>query len=162
MRGGADFAEFFDANYGRVLRSVRLVATDWQQAEDRTQEAFARAYRHWSRVAEMERPVTWVYVVALNAERRRWRREPVENPLDLAAPAEPSPFDLAGSVATAVTVRHALDRLTDRQRTIVVLRYFSDLKNGDIAQVMGCAEGTVKATLHRALLSLRIRMESDA
>src|SRR6188472_3420617 len=93
-----DFAEFFDSNYGRVLRSVRLVVVDWQLAEDRTQEAFARAFRSWARVAEMERPVTWVYVVALNAERRRWAREPIESSID--PPEQVSP-DVAGSVATS-------------------------------------------------------------
>jgi RNA polymerase sigma-70 factor (sigma-E family) len=151
-----DFAEFFDSNYGRVLRSVRLVVVDWQLAEDRTQEAFARAFRSWSRVAAMERPVTWVYVVALNAERRRWAREPIESSLD---PPEHASPDVAGSVTTAVTVRQALERLTDRQRTMVVLRYFSDLTTRDIAHVMACAEGTVKATLHRALQGLRVDME---
>ena len=106
----------------------------------------------------MERPVTWVYVVALNAERRQWRRGPPEAVLvesDLSLP------DLARSVTTTIVVREALDRLTDRQRTMVVLRYFSDLKLSEVAEVMGCAEGTVKATLHRALRILRLEMEDD-
>jgi hypothetical protein len=70
VRSGVEgFETFFEDNYGAVLRSVAFALGDRDRAEDLTQEAFARAYQRWGRVAAMERPVTWVYVVALNAER---------------------------------------------------------------------------------------------
>ena len=59
------FETFFDDHYGQVLRSLAFAIGDRDRAEDLTQEAFARAYQRWGRVSEMERPVTWVYVVAL-------------------------------------------------------------------------------------------------
>ena len=152
------FAEFFDENYAKVLGALRLVVADRERAEDRAQEAFLRAYRDWSRIGSMDRPVTWVYVVALNDERRRWKRRRIDS-----ADREPDlPLpDIAGSVVTAIAIRDALKSLTERQRTVVVLRFFSELRVAEIARVMGCAEGTVKATLHQSLARLRIEMEID-
>jgi RNA polymerase sigma-70 factor (sigma-E family) len=151
------FAEFFDENYAKVLGALRLVISDRGQAEDRAQEGFLRAYRQWSRIRSMDRPVTWVYVVALNAERRRWKRriDTNEQGPEIAVP------DIAGSVVTIVTIRDALDCLTERQRTMVVLRFFSELQIAEIARVMGCADGTVKATLHQSLARLRLEVEGE-
>jgi RNA polymerase sigma factor (sigma-70 family) len=153
-----DFAEFFDENYAKVLGALRLVISDRGQAEDRAQEGFLRAYRQWSRIRAMDRPVTWVYVVALNAERRRWKRGRVDTNEHASVVAVP---DIAGSVVTAVAIRDALDCLTERQRTMVVLRFFSELRIAEIARVMGCADGTVKATLHQSLARLRLEVEGE-
>ena len=148
------FETFFDDHYGEVLRSLAFAIGDRDRAEDLTQEAFARAYQRWGRVSEMERPVTWVYVVALNAERKRWKRERT----DVEAPVTGEP-DHAGRVVTGVVVRDAVQRLAGRQRAAIALRYLSDLTVADIARVMACSEGTVKATLHQALRNLRIDLQ---
>lgn len=153
-----DFETFFVQCYGSVVRSVALAVGDRGRAEDLVQEAFARAFRRWRVVSTMERPVTWVYVVALNAERNRWRREERK---PRHGPGEEFTDDVAGSVTTAVVVRDALGRLAPRQRCAVTLRYLADLRIGEIAEVMGCAEGTVKATLHQALRNLRVDLEGD-
>jgi RNA polymerase sigma-70 factor (ECF subfamily) len=153
-----DFEAFFEDHYPAVLRAVTLAINDAGRAEDVTQEAFARAYRRWRTVSAMERPVGWVYVVALNAERSRWRRE-------RSAPEDGAPAsvvaDPAGPVVTTVVMRDALTKLSPRQRTAVVLRFLADLSVADIARVMGCAEGTVKATLHQALRNLRVDLEGS-
>lgn len=150
------FDEFFVANYGSVLRAVRLLVADREGAEDLTQEAFARACRRWRAVSRMDRPVAWVYVVALNERRRQWRRE-----RSIVSPADAPSSDEEGAVLTAIRVRELLETLPPRQRAAVVLRYLSDLPVRDVATVMHCAEGTVKATLHRALVSLRLTIEDD-
>jgi RNA polymerase sigma-70 factor (sigma-E family) len=154
------FEEFFRERYGEVLRSMRLMAGDHARAEELTQEAFARAYRHWRRVCALDRPVAWVYVVATNEARRGWRREQREasttSRVDTAAAD-----DATGPIATALDVRAALAQLTDRQRAAVVLRYVADLPIAEIAEVMGCAPGTVKATLHQALAHMRVELETD-
>ena len=150
-----EFEVFFEDNFGGVLRSVTLAIGDRDRAEDLTQEAFARAYQRWRTVSAMEHPVTWVYVVALNAERKRWRRERspgVETPPAVAA-------DPAGAVVTGLIVRDAVQRLAARQRAAIALRYLADLTIADVARVMGCREGTVKATLHQALRTLRVDLQ---
>ena len=153
-----DFEAFFEDHYTTVLRAVALAINDAGRAEDVTQEAFARAYRRWRTVSAMEQPVGWVYVVALNAERSRWRRE--RNAPDQGE-AEAMLADPAGPVVTTIVMRDALTKLSPRQRTAVVLRYLADLSVADIARVMGCAEGTVKATLHQALRNLRVDLEGS-
>lgn len=148
-----DFSEFYEERYGQVVRTVALAIGDRAHAEDATQEAFMRAYRKWRRVRAMERPDSWLVVVAMNAARRRWRRTPA---LADESVTDVSVDDHSGSVVTAITVRAALDRLTDRQREVVVLRYLADLSTRDIASALGCAEGTVRATLHQSLTKLRV------
>jgi RNA polymerase sigma-70 factor (sigma-E family) len=152
------FEAFFEQHYGSMLRAISLAIGDAARAEDLTQEAFARAYRHWSKVATLERPVAWVYVVALNAERKRWKRDrnaPMPEREPVTVP------DVSGAVVRTIVVRDALDRLAPRQRAAVVLRYLGDLTVADIAEAMACAEGTVKATLHQALRNLRVDLEES-
>jgi RNA polymerase sigma-70 factor, ECF subfamily len=152
------FEEFFRERYVEVVRSMRLMVGDHARGEELAQEAFARACRHWRRVQKLDRPVAWVYVVATNEARREWRRDQRAT----AVPTDPPiAADATGPVATALDVRAAIAQLTDRQRAAVVLRYVSDLPIAEIAEVMGCAQGTVKATLHQALARMRVELESD-
>jgi RNA polymerase sigma-70 factor (ECF subfamily) len=152
-----DFDAFYEDEYGDVLRSVTLALGDAARAEEVTQEAFVRALRRWSRVSEMDNPGGWVVVVAINAERRRWRRE-----LSIALESEASVVgDHASHVATVVDLREALARLSGRQRAAIVLRYLVDLPIGDIAKALACAEGTVKATLAQALAILRVEFDGS-
>jgi RNA polymerase sigma-70 factor (ECF subfamily) len=159
METGVTFEEFFRERYGEVVRSMRLVIGDSSRAEELTQEAFARAYRHWRRVRTLDRPVAWVYVVATNEARRGWRRE--QRAQSDVSTVPTSVDDATGALATALDVRAALVVLTDRQRAAVVLRYLADLPIAEIAEVMGCAPGTVKATLHQALALLRVELEDN-
>jgi RNA polymerase sigma-70 factor (sigma-E family) len=152
------FEEFFREHYGEVVRSMRLVAGDHARAEELAQEAFTRACRHWPRVSRLDRPVAWVYVVACNEARRAWRKERRTAP-DTAAP-ERATDDATGTIATVLDVRAALAQLTERQRATVVLRYVADLPLADIADALGCATGTVKATLHQSLAHLRVELEA--
>lgn len=156
MHAHHEFEAFFGDHYGAVLRSVAFTLGDHDRAEEVTQEAFARACRRWRSVSAMDRPVAWVYVVALNAERTRWRREQ-------RAPEGPvlEASDPSSAVLDAVTLRDALEALTPRQRAVVVLRYLADLSTADVATVMGCAPGTVKATLHQALRRLRVDLDGS-
>jgi RNA polymerase sigma-70 factor, ECF subfamily len=152
------FEEFFRERYAEVVRSMRLMVGDHARAEELAQEAFIRACRHWRRISALDRPIAWVYVVATNEARRDWRREQRTWTVEVAPS---SVDDAAGTIATVLDVRAALAQLTDRQRAAVVLRYVADLPIAEIADVMGCAPGTVKATLHQALAHLRIELEDD-
>jgi RNA polymerase sigma-70 factor (ECF subfamily) len=149
---GQGFEAFFGEHYREVERAVAVAIGDDARAEEMAQEAFARAFRHWRRVERMDRPVAWIYVVALNAERKRWRRE--RNAPVLNQPTGGT--DHASAVVTAVDLRAAIVRLPPRQRAAIVLRYLADLSVADVAAVMGIAEGTVKATVNQALQNLRV------
>jgi RNA polymerase sigma-70 factor (ECF subfamily) len=151
-----DFEAFLLAYYEPVRRGVALALGNVERAEDVTQEAFARAFRRWRSVSVMDQPVGWVYVVAMNQARHDLRRE--QRP---PARAGVEATDTAGAVATAVTLETALKTLAPRQRAVVVLRYLADLSTAQVAEAMGCAEGTVKSTLHTALAHLRLQMEED-
>jgi RNA polymerase sigma-70 factor (ECF subfamily) len=154
MTVNPDYEAFFAANHQDVVRALTLALADRARAEDAAQDAFAKAYRQWKRVAMMDRPVAWVYVVALNGARKELRR-------DQAAPVPElrgSVADHAGPAAVKVSVRDALDVLAPRQRVAIVLRYLGDLQVSEVAKAMGCAEGTAKATLHTALAKLRTHL----
>jgi RNA polymerase sigma-70 factor (ECF subfamily) len=152
-----EFAAFYREHYGAVVRTVALALGDRARAEEATQEAFTRAFRRWRSVREMERPRAWVTVVAIRAERRALARAPRTQHLDDAS-ARPA-VDQSSAVVTRVDLGQAVDRLTARQRAVVVLRYLADLPVADVARALGCAEGTVKATLHQSLAKLRVDLE---
>ena len=167
------FDGFFDAHYDDVVRTLILVVGDRDRADDAAQEAFAQAFRKWSTVSVMERPVGWVIVVGVNRLKRWIARGDRARPTDPTDLAELSRVggaahrDLGGrdrsdhaeSVATGDDLRVALDRLGRRQRATVVLRYLCDLSTDDVAQALGCSPGTVKSALHQALANLRVTLQ---
>ncbi len=122
-----------------------MVATgDRELAFEAADEAFARAYRDWARVAPMGAPRAWVYQVALNVARRTMRRRSMEQRLlGRAAPPAELPEE-------AGQVRELLAELPDRQRLAMTLRYVGDLTEEQIAAVMGVKRGTVSRTLREA------------
>jgi len=153
------FDEFFATHYDELARTLAVALADRPEAEEAAQEALTRALRRWRHVRTLDRPAAWLYVVAMNHVRDRWRRQHREPEWDLEV--DTSTLDPSGSVATAVSVRDAIATLPARQRQAVVLRYLADLQLADVADAMGCAVGTVKATLHQALRSLRVELEED-
>jgi RNA polymerase sigma-70 factor (ECF subfamily) len=136
---------------------LSLALRDIDLAEDATQEAFARAYAKWHKVQSLDRPEAWIYVVAHNAARdvirRRHHGDGVVDRGFQKSEEE--------AVLTHVDVARALDGLPIRQREVVVLRYLADLTTAETAKAMGCAEGTVRASLHAAMQALRDRMGSE-
>jgi RNA polymerase sigma-70 factor (ECF subfamily) len=150
-----DFDGFYATHFDDVARAISLAAGDRELARDATQEAFARALRRWRTVRDMDRPDGWVYVVAMNQLRDHWRR------LERRRPTEQITVDTSGAVVTRLSVRDAIATLPPRQRQAVVLRYLADLPLADVATAMGCALGTVKATLHEALRAMRVELEED-
>jgi RNA polymerase sigma factor (sigma-70 family) len=154
---GDEFTRFFDDHYEPIVRSLTLVFGDRPRAEDAAQVGFERAYRKWRIVGSLDRPATWVYVVALRDARRQLQREDRRPRPDLELDAVG--FDDAS--ATGMDIRASLATLPLRQRTAVVLRYLGGLSGAEVATAMGCTEGTVKATLHHALARLRVDLTDE-
>lgn len=156
-----DFEAFFADTYPSVVRALAFALRDRGAAEDAAQEAFAKAHRKWKAVATAARPAAWVYVVAVRDARRRLDRlDRIEQRAAQAGPRGPvrDPLDGVVDAADASTL---LASLSARQRMAVVLRYWADLDEASIAEAMGCARGTVKATLSQALARLRVAVTAN-
>jgi RNA polymerase sigma-70 factor (sigma-E family) len=149
------FAEFIEARERALQRTAWLLTSDWALAQDLVQTALARSWPHWGRIGRGDDPEIYVRRVMLNTwatwRRRRWR---AERPYAMVGD-RPAPGDLAADVANRLTVSDLLAELTQRQRAVVVLRLFDDLSEAQVAQILDCAVGTVKATLSQALARLR-------
>ncbi|CAN5834911.1 SigE family RNA polymerase sigma factor [soil metagenome] len=150
----AEFSGFYAANRDAVFRAVLLATRHPQRAEDAVQEAFSRAYARWDTVREFDRPRAWVSRVALNVAISWWRRLSRErsDPPDRPAHPDEGPMD-------PMLVRLVWS-LPLRQRQVVALRVLADLSIADTARILGIADGTVKAQLHRALRRLRDQIEA--
>jgi RNA polymerase sigma-70 factor (ECF subfamily) len=149
-----DFDEFFFDNYTRVVRSLILAGGAPGDAEDAAQDAFAKAMQRWRSVSVMDRPATWVYVVAIRQMRRSLQRG-ARAVHEVPTPTPDAP-DHADAVVASEVIERSLSLLPPRQRLAVVLRFHADLTVPEVSRVMRCSEGTVKSTLHAALEHLRI------
>lgn len=151
----ASFAQFIEAREQALQRTAWLLTSDWALAQDLVQTALARSWPYWGRITRGDDPEIYVRRVMVNTwatwRRRRWR---AEQPAGVLIDG-PDPRDMAADVASRVAVREVLAALTERQRAVVVLRLFDDLPEAQVAQILGCAAGTVKATLSQALARLR-------
>jgi RNA polymerase sigma-70 factor (sigma-E family) len=149
------FGEFVAARSGALLRTAVLLAGgDRQLGEDLLQDAFAETYRRWPRIASIDASEAYTRTIMVRLATRRWRRRRYEPSLDdgSVGPAHPG---FASDVDRGIDVRAFLSRLSARQRAVVVLRYFDDRTEAETAQLLGCAPGTVKSHLSRALAALR-------
>jgi RNA polymerase sigma-70 factor (sigma-E family) len=149
------FVQFMEARQMALQRTAWLLTSDWALAQDLVQTALARSWPYWGRIRRSDDPEIYVRRVMVNTwatwRRRRWRAEQPAGELA----DQPAAGDLAGEVATRLAVRSVLAALTDRQRAVVVLRLFDDLSESQVAQILGCAVGTVKATMSQAMTRLR-------
>ncbi len=146
------FDEFVDAEYGAVLALVIAVHGP-PDSEDVVQEAFLRAQRNWTQLAETGFSRLWVRRVALNLAVSRFRRAQAESRalLRLASRPGPSALELAPSSAE---VWEQVRRLPRRQAQVIALRYLEDRPVADIARLLALAEGTVRALLHQGRANL--------
>lgn len=142
------FSEFVAARSRSLLRTAYLLTGDHQRAEDLVQTTLVKVYQRWSRVAVMEQPAAYARRILVNqASSRRWWRASRE----LGGEVPDLPADgYDDRVATSRTVWNAVLALPPRQRAVIVLRYYEDLSELEIAEVLGMAPGTVKSTAHAA------------
>ena len=168
QRTRADFEQFVTASGDALLRTAYLVVWDPVEAEDLVQDCLLAVARRWPRVRRMDHPHAYARRVlinlALDGAQRRTRRR-----LELMADGAPAISDLADESAArrvhAVGVRaeliQALGTLPPRQRAVLVLRYFEDLSEAQVAELLGCSVGTVKSTASRALSRLQATLTPD-
>lgn len=149
-----EFGQFAAARGGSLCRTAYLLTGDWQAGEDLVQEALTRTYLRRRRLrgeAALEPYARKVMVsLFLTSRRRRWHRE---------LPHADLPEQAFNGSLEVIENRHglwpALMELSPQQRAVLVLRYFEDLTEADIAVVLGCTPGAVKTHAARGLDRLR-------
>ncbi|GAA3247740.1 SigE family RNA polymerase sigma factor [Dactylosporangium siamense] len=148
------FRAFVTAQWEPLTRTAYLLTGDRGAAEDLVQSVLEKSHRRWGRIVRSDAPEIYVRRAMVNtAISWRRRRRVVEVPL-LAADAAPA-ADQYDRADTRQQLLVALRKLPPRTRAILVLRYFEDLSEADIAQVLGCSTGSVKSQASRGLARLR-------
>jgi RNA polymerase sigma-70 factor (sigma-E family) len=153
--------EVFAEHYGGLCRLAALLLDDRSAAEEVVQEAFLRTFSSWWRLREPERAQWYVRAAVVNLCRSRLRRRHHEEAGNRVSWDDPAEGPEARS-DDAIVVLEAVRGLPRRQRETVVLRYYADLSERDVAAVLGCSVGTVKSQLARARVSLAQRLASEA
>ncbi|OSZ61678.1 siderophore-interacting protein [Streptomyces pharetrae CZA14] len=150
-----EFDEFVAARWSTLLHLARLLTGgDRHRAEDLVQESLVKLWFAWPKVAE-EAPEAYVRTVmaraaARSARRRWWGERPVEQLPETAAGG-----DVSAAVAERSRLEAALGRLSAKQRAAVVLRYYQDLPERQVAEALGCPLGTARSHTARGVARLR-------
>jgi RNA polymerase sigma-70 factor (sigma-E family) len=151
-----DFEQYVAARAAALLRLAHVLAGDPHEAEDVVQEVLVRAHRRWARVAAADDPHAYVRRMVVNEHLSRRRRRV----LDLLTPAGRVPERAAPGVGDhglpdRDLVWRLMAALPARQRAVLVLRYYEDLPDHEVAAVLGVAPGTVRSLAARAFARLR-------
>ncbi|HET6153667.1 MAG TPA: SigE family RNA polymerase sigma factor [Marmoricola sp.] len=153
MHVDQDFSEYVAARWPRLVRSAVLLGCSSTEAEDVVQTALVRCLLHWNRVQRAEDRDAYVHRILINTftstRRRRWTGEQPTAELPDAAVK-----DVLGEIDRKDAVVRCLAALPPDQRAAVVLRYYAQLDEQQMAAVLGVAPGTVKSRLSRALKTL--------
>lgn len=162
------FEEFVRRYQKRFYRIAMGYMRDHDEALDAVQGAFIRIHNARQRWTPQAQPFTWSYRILVNhcIDLIRKRRIRDADSLDAASTPgkelvdqdSPSPFERSAGREVGEAIRAAVAELPDRQREIFTLRHFEELSLQEIATVQGCALGTVKSSLHRAVMTLRDRL----
>jgi len=165
------FCRLVEPLQARLLRQAAALAGDLSVAEDLVSETLVEAWKSLDRYDESCRFSTWLCAILLH-RRQKLARRARSRPLALAwLPAfqrddlaarhqnlpspEPSPSENAAQNEISARLRQGVDRLPERHRRVILLRFFQDASLPDMARALGCPVGTVKSRLHHALEKLR-------
>jgi RNA polymerase sigma-70 factor (sigma-E family) len=154
--GGAEAAveALYRASAVSLIRLAYVMLDDLPSAEDVVQEAFCGLYRRWDRLKDTDGAMFYVRASVLNGCRSVLRRRAVRRRFSADQPPAVSAEEVVLSGEERDEVIRAVGRLPHRQREALVLRFYLDLPDEQIARVMGIRQGTVRSTAHRALEAL--------
>ncbi|HEX6472491.1 MAG TPA: SigE family RNA polymerase sigma factor [Streptosporangiaceae bacterium] len=161
-RDDESFVAFVAERGTALLRTASLLCASKADAEDLLQTALEKTYRHWGRLSAEADPEPYVRRILVNltiSRARRWRilREVhMPSPPEVPAASETYAVELRG------TLMEQLRRLGPRQRAVLVLRYWEDQPESEIARILGCSVGTVKSQAARGLARMRELMDADS
>ncbi|MBC9714095.1 SigE family RNA polymerase sigma factor [Streptomyces sp. TRM66268-LWL] len=151
------FASYVQARQPVLLRTARSLTSNPSDAEDLLQTALTKTYVAWERIEDHRALDGYVRRALLNTRTSQWRKRKVDEfACDELPEPDPMPVsDPAEQQALKDAMWRAIMKLPDRQRSMVVLRYYEDLSEAQTAEVLGVSIGTVKSAVSRALGKLR-------
>jgi RNA polymerase sigma-70 factor (sigma-E family) len=154
------FDEFAGARLQAVLRFATALTGDPHLAKDLVQEVLIRVSGRWQEIGQLDRPEAYIRKMVVNEylswRRRSWRLIP--SGMSSYLPGHPSPDPADGYIERRAMLAE-LAKLSRRQRTALVLRYYEGFSDAEIADVMGCAQSTVRGHVFKALAALRVELD---
>jgi RNA polymerase sigma-70 factor (sigma-E family) len=154
------FEDFVETDIDSLLRFGQVLCGERQLAQDVVQEVLLRAQMKWPYIGAQARPTAYVRRMIVN-EYLSWRRKWARIIPMAELPVHPSSPDHAQAIGDRDLVVTELARLPKRQRTVLVLRYYTGLTDREIAAEMGCAASTVRSHAARALAALRVELSTS-
>jgi RNA polymerase sigma-70 factor (ECF subfamily) len=150
-----ELVSFCSAQQVRLRGLLTVYCGDADLAGELAQEALARLCMSWNRVRRMANPQAWLTRVALNLANSHYRRRRAERRATERSARRAERVHVDPDGADAVAIRSAVARLPQRPRSALVLRYYAGFSVAEVADLMGCPEGTVKTLTRKAIASLR-------
>ncbi|WP_144124321.1 SigE family RNA polymerase sigma factor [Catellatospora sichuanensis] len=152
-----EFREYVALRQGTLYRVAYLLTGHHQDAEDLLQVALTKLALHWPRVHRSGSPDGYLRKILYRQHISIWRvsRNRREQTMELM-PEVRAVEDPAGETVLKLALSRVLGELTRKQRAVVVLRYYEDLPEAEVAALMGTSVGTVRSQVHRTLTRLRV------
>jgi RNA polymerase sigma-70 factor (ECF subfamily) len=167
LRAGDEraFEELVEQYRERVYRVAWRILRDDEGAEDAAQEAFIKVFRNIGRFEERSSLYTWIYRITVNIALNKLKRDKFRRMLPLGDMikrdtrpfADPERAALGNEVAERI--EEAVKTLPEKQRAVFTLRFYEELSHKEIAEIVGCSEGTSKANYFHAIRKLRRLLE---
>jgi RNA polymerase sigma factor (sigma-70 family) len=148
------FPLLYEQEHTSVYRTVRAIVLDAEDAEDLTQECFARAYRARAKYQPTAPPSAWLHRIAVNTAISHLRRKKLARFLPIKIELGTEDRGLARAEARSA-VEEALAELSPKLRAAVILQYFHDCSRDEIAQILGIPSGTVASRIAKAMVQMR-------
>lgn len=151
----------FETHYAHLVRLAALLTRDAHRGEELVQDAFVDMHSRWSRLQEPAKAVGYLRTSVVNRARSdlRHRRVVLSNVEPAPEPAQSAELGALASVQQQELLR-LLNTLPDRQRSVLILRYYGELSEAEIASALGISRGAVKSHSSRGLRALRPSLES--
>lgn len=152
------FEDFASASLQRLLNFSTVLTNDRALGEDLVQEVLLRAHAQWEHIGNVDQPLAYVRRMLVNefvSWRRKWSRIVTRSDVNELAES-PDVADHATSYAERTALADDIARLPRKQRAVIILRYYEDLPDDEIANWLGCAPSTVRVHAFRALRTLRV------
>ncbi|MEY2470768.1 MAG: hypothetical protein QOK28_97 [Actinomycetota bacterium] len=158
---GEVLSDLYREHYKSLVRLAALLLDDVPAAEEVVQDAFVRLHRAWARVEDPSKRAAYLRSIVMNGARSRSRRRATGRRLEVvSARTEVSAEASALQHEDRRQMLAALRALPDRQRECLVLRYYLDLSEADIAATLGISAGSVKTHTHRGIAALERALEA--